>query len=98
MIAFELRGGSARHAEALLRELKQPPAALSDAVAKAVAHEVAKDEELKRLQAVERAYDPQVGGQQRLLVALAVGGTISQLRDASAVRRNLAAGWTSSPA
>jgi hypothetical protein len=33
-----------------------------------------------------------------VLVALALGGTISQLRDASAVRRNLAAGWTSSPA
>ena len=33
-----------------------------------------------------------------VLVALALGGTISQLRDASAVRRNLAAGWRSSPA
>jgi hypothetical protein len=33
-----------------------------------------------------------------VLVALALGGTISQQRDASAVRRDLAAGWTSSPA
>jgi serine/threonine-protein kinase len=73
MIAFELRGGSARHAEALLRELKSPTTALTEAVAQALAREVAKDEELKRLQAVERAYDPRAGGQQRLLVALAVG-------------------------
>jgi hypothetical protein len=33
-----------------------------------------------------------------VLVALALGGTTIQLRDASAARRNLAAGWTSSPA
>lgn len=33
-----------------------------------------------------------------VFVALALGGTISQLRGASAGRRSLAAGWTSSPA
>ncbi len=33
-----------------------------------------------------------------VFVALALLGTISQLRDASAMRRGLAAGWTSSPA
>jgi serine/threonine-protein kinase len=43
MIAFELRGGSARHAEALLRELKSPTTALTEAVAQALARVVAKD-------------------------------------------------------
>ncbi|MFO0600711.1 MAG: serine/threonine-protein kinase [Myxococcaceae bacterium] len=72
MVRFELEHGSARAAEVLLPELKEP-GELPALVAAALEREKDKDLQVLRLKSLEQQLDPRLGGRTRTLVALVVG-------------------------
>jgi len=73
MVRFELKAGSARSAQSLLGGLAAPDPALVAEVERALLAEASQKQELARLEALERHFDPRTGSRQRALFALAAG-------------------------